>query len=40
VRLCSMGLGMSLMEYLSLMEREPSEHGASAHLMAVARFNP
>jgi hypothetical protein len=28
----------SLMEYLSLIEREPSVHGASAHLKAVARF--
>jgi 2-polyprenyl-3-methyl-5-hydroxy-6-metoxy-1,4-benzoquinol methylase len=27
----------SLMEFLSLIEREPSVHGASAHLIAVAR---
>jgi len=27
----------SLMDFLSLIEREPSVHGASAHLMAVAR---
>lgn len=30
----------SLMEFLSLIEREPSVHGASAHLIAVARLNP
>ena len=29
----------SLMEFLSLIEREPSVLGASAHLMAVARLN-
>lgn len=29
----------SLMEFLSLIEREPSIQGASAHLMAVARLN-
>jgi len=26
----------SLMEYLSLIEREPSAHGASAHFLVVA----
>jgi ubiquinone/menaquinone biosynthesis C-methylase UbiE len=30
----------SLMEFLSLIEHEPSVQGASAHLMAVARVNP
>ena len=29
----------SLMEFLSLIEREPSVQGASAHLMGVARLN-
>jgi hypothetical protein len=28
------------MECLSLIEREPSVQGASAHLIAVARLNP
>jgi ubiquinone/menaquinone biosynthesis C-methylase UbiE len=30
-------LRQSLMDFLSLIEREPSVHGASAHLMAAAR---